>query len=34
MEALRAMEPVGWVGYSIRIYTASQVKAAYQASGK
>ncbi len=30
MEALRAMEPVGWVGYSIRIYTASQMTAAYQ----
>lgn len=34
LKALRAMEPVGWAGYSIRVYTASQVKAAYQASVK
>ncbi len=32
LKALRTMEPVGWAGYSIRVYSASQVKAAYQAS--
>jgi hypothetical protein len=33
LRALRALEPVGRVGYSIRIYSASQMKAAYFASG-
>ena len=28
MKALRLMAPVEWAGYSIRVYTASQVRAA------
>lgn len=32
LKALRAMEPVGWAGYSIRVFSADQVRAAYEAT--
>jgi len=34
MKALRAMAPVGWASYSIRVYTASQLMSAYRNSGR
>ncbi len=31
LQALRGVPPVGWAGYSIRIYSAQQLRAAYRA---
>jgi 4-amino-4-deoxy-L-arabinose transferase-like glycosyltransferase len=30
LKQLRSMQPIGWVGYSIRIYTSDQLKMAYE----
>ncbi|MFG0262061.1 MAG: hypothetical protein ACF788_06700, partial [Novipirellula sp. JB048] len=32
MASLRSQEPIGWAGYSIRIFSAQQVRDAYAAT--